>query len=101
MFIIFLRFAAHKDKAPAFMEAHKLWLKQGFAEGVFLMSGSLKPAGGGVILAHALSLEEAEVRVQADPFVREGIVSAEIIEVSPSMALPPFDSLSIPTPPTP
>lgn len=41
MFIIFLRFASHRERASAFMEAHKAWLEQGIDEGSFLLAGSL------------------------------------------------------------
>lgn len=84
MFIVFLRFGQHKARAPEFMEAHNRWIQDGIAAGVFLVVGSLKPQAGGAILAHGLSGEELRVRVQQDPFVQHGVVSAEIHEIAPS-----------------
>lgn len=88
MFVIMLRFAANKALAGQFMDGHKSWIRQGFADGVFLLTGSLQPNQGGGILAHNSSLEDLQARVDADPFVAEGVVSAEIIELSPGQAEP-------------
>ena len=86
MFIILLKFSSRKSDAPQFMEAHKQWLKRGFAEGAFLLAGSLEPDLGGGILAQSGSREDIDQRVQQDPFVAEDIVRAEIFELDPGMA---------------
>ena len=93
MFAIFLKFAENRPKAPEFMDAHKAWIKQGFDDGVFLMVGSLQPNMGGAVLAHGVSRDEIGTRVNEDPFVVEGIVSAEILEISPARADQRFDFL--------
>jgi uncharacterized protein YciI len=82
MFIITLRFI-DKTKAPQLMDGHNAWIKRGFDDGVFLLVGSLQPNAGGAILAHNASPEQIEARVQDDPFVTEGVVSAEIIAIAP------------------
>ncbi len=82
MFIITLRFT-DKTKAPQFMEGHNAWIRQGFDDGIFLLVGSLQPNAGGAILADNASSEEIEARVQDDPFVAEGVVSAEILAIAP------------------
>ncbi len=60
------------------MEAHQAWLAQGFSDGVFLAAGSLDDGAGGAILAFGEDRDALEARVAADPFVQEGIVTAEI-----------------------
>lgn len=82
MFVITLRFA-DKTNAPQFMDGHNAWIKRGFDDGVFLLVGSLQPNAGGVILAHNASPEEIEARVQDDPFVAGGVVSAEVLAIAP------------------
>ncbi|QOZ74374.1 hypothetical protein XH83_02230 [Bradyrhizobium sp. CCBAU 53351] len=82
MFVITLRFA-DKAKAPLFMEGHNVWIKRGFDDGVFLLTGSLQPNAGGAILAHNASPEDIAARVQDDPFVAEGVVNAEIHAITP------------------
>ena len=84
MHLVLLRFASNKSEAGRFMEGHKQWLERGFDEGVFLVSGTIQPQLGGAILAHNASLDDLQQRVNEDPFVAEGVVSAEIIEVAPS-----------------
>lgn len=83
MFVILLKFSTNKADAKEHMEAHNAWIKQGFDDGVFLLVGSIEPGQGGSIIAHNLSPEEIEARVNADPFVSANVVTAEIIEVSP------------------
>ncbi|MHB8473871.1 MAG: YciI family protein [Gammaproteobacteria bacterium] len=86
MFIVFLKFSDNKAQASQFMEGHKEWIKRGFDDGVFLLVGSLQPNLGGGIVAHNTSLSELQSRVSADPFVAENVVSAEILEITPSKA---------------
>jgi len=86
MFIVFLRFSSNKSSAPQHMDGHKAWLKQGFADGVFLLAGSLEPGLGGGILAHQTTIIDLQKRLNADPFVIEDIVKAEIHELDPGVA---------------
>lgn len=86
MFILLLKFADNSAQAGAHMDGHKAWLKRGFDDGSFLLSGSLQPRQGGCILAHNVSREELEQIAQEDPFVAHGVVSPEIMEITPSMA---------------
>jgi uncharacterized protein YciI len=83
MFIILLKFSANKPQAGQFMDGHKAWVKRGFDDGVFLLAGSLEPDLGGAILAHQISLTDLRGRVNADPFVAEDVVTAEIFELDP------------------
>ncbi len=84
MFIILLKFSSNKDQVGQYLEGHKKWIKSGFDDGVFLVAGSLQPSLGGSIIAHNTSQDELETRINHDPFVVENIVSAEILEVTPS-----------------
>ncbi len=86
MFVVLLKFSGNKAQAGQFMEGHKNWIKRGFDDGVFLLSGSLQPNSGGGIVAHNTSLSELQRRVKEDPFVAEKVVNAEIVEIAPSKA---------------
>jgi len=86
MFIVLLKFSGNKGQASQFMEGHNAWIKRGFDDGVFLLVGSLQPNLGGGIVAHNTSLPDLQGRVNDDPFVVENVVSAEIIEITPSKA---------------
>jgi len=85
MFVVLLTFSDNKAQAGQFMDGHKDWIKRGFDEDVFLLTGSLKPEGGGGILAYNTTYEELLERVATDPFVVENIVKAEIQEIAPAM----------------
>ena len=86
MFVVLLRFSADRSRAGEFMEGHKQWIKRGFDDGVFLLVGSLQSNLGGGIVAHNTSSSNLRSRVNDDPFVAEGIVSAEILELTPARA---------------
>ena len=82
MFVVTLKFA-DKAKAPQFMDGHNAWIKCGFDDGVFLLVGSLQPNAGGAILAFNAARADIEARVRRDPFVAEGVVTADILEIAP------------------
>ena len=86
MFVVLLKFSDNTGRAGQFMEGHKAWLQRGFEDGVFLLAGSLQPNAGGGVLAHNTSLADLQDRVDADPFVAEQVVTAEIHEIAPAKA---------------
>ena len=86
MFVILLKFSANKSKAGEFMDGHNKWIQQGFQDGVFLLVGSLKPNLGGSVIAHNISLSELQEIIEKDPFIKENIVTSEILEIDPKKA---------------
>ncbi len=84
MFIVLLKFSDNRTRTSQFMEGHNAWIKRGFDDGVFLLTGSLQPKMGGGILVHATSLPDLQARVNEDPFVAHGVVSVEILEITPA-----------------
>ena len=90
MHIILLRFSDNRQNAAQHLSGHKAWLSRGIEDGVFLVAGTLGSNLGGAILAHGASSAEIEDRVNEDPFVQENVVSAEVLEFSPSVASEDF-----------
>jgi uncharacterized protein YciI len=84
MFVVLLKFLGNKAEASRLMEGHREWIKRGFDDGVFLLVGNLQPNLGGGIVAHNTSLTELQSRVAVDPFVEQNVVSADILEITPS-----------------
>jgi len=84
MYIVLLKFSDNRANAKQFMDGHKAWIARGFTDGVFVLAGSLQPNLGGSILVHNTTLPELQVRVNDDPFIAEGVVSAEILDIAPS-----------------
>ncbi|EEP72916.1 hypothetical protein E1258_08720 [Micromonospora sp. KC207] len=86
MYVVLLRFSDNKAAAPQHMAGHNAWIQQGLDDGVFLLVGGIAPGQGGAVLAHNTTPADLEVRVKADPFVAENVVTAEIIEITPGAA---------------
>lgn len=91
MFFILLKFSSNKANAGQFMDGHNAWLKEGFSKGTFLLAGSIQPKLGGVVIAHNVTLEQIQTIVKEDPFVAEDVVTAEVIEITPSKAVPQLE----------
>lgn len=86
MHIVLLRFSENRELAGQFMDGHRAWLKRGFDDEVFLLAGTLGSDVGGGILADGETLSGLQARVNEDPFVAEGVVTAEILEFAPAKA---------------
>ena len=83
MYVVLLKFA-DRERAGQHMDGHNAWLARGFADGVFLLAGGLQPQAGGAILAHNTARADLQRRVAEDPYVAEGVVAAEILEIAPA-----------------
>lgn len=83
MFVVLLKFSDNKSRASDFMQGHNDWIKRGIDDGKFVLVGSIKPGLGGAIFAVDNSLADLQARVDADPFVVENVVRAEILEITP------------------
>jgi len=90
MFIVLLKLSDNRNQVGQYLDAHKAWISRGFDDGVFLLAGGLQPNLGGGIVAYNTSLDELKRRVNDDPFVANAVVTAEILEISPSFAAEPF-----------
>jgi uncharacterized protein YciI len=86
MFIVLLTYVKPLDEIDRHVSAHREWLKENYARGVFLVSGPRNPRVGGAIIAHGLDRDELEAVLAEDPFRQAGVATYEIIEVAPSMA---------------
>jgi len=93
MHIILLRFGENASSAPRLMADHNAWIGRGFADGVFQCVGSLE-VGGGFILASDTASDAIQRRVDEDPFVAEGVVTAEIHAVDVKHAVPALEYLA-------
>jgi uncharacterized protein YciI len=83
MFVILLKFS-DKAKAPSLMAAHNAWLQRGFEEGLLLLVGTVQPAAGGALVAHGATRDAIEAFVAQDPFVAEGVVTVEVLDITPT-----------------
>ena len=85
MFIVTLTYTAPLERIDAYLPAHRAWLGEQYARGLFLMSGRKEPRDGGIIIAHAASRVELEAVLRDDPFGQAGIATYAITEFVPTM----------------
>ncbi len=86
MFVINLHYLKDLLEVDRFVAEHRLFLKEQYAAGKFLLSGPKEPRTGGVIIALGDSLDEIETIIRADPFHREQIARYEITQFTPKLA---------------
>ena len=85
MFIISITYTKPADQVDALLTAHRQFLNEYYASGVFLMSGRKVPRSGGVIIADASERAEIEEIMQEDPFYIGQVAEYAITEFVPSM----------------
>ena len=85
MFVISITYTKSADEIDALLTAHKQFLNEQYADGVFLMSGRKVPRGGGIIIADASDRAEVEAIIETDPFYIGDVAKYEITEFVPSM----------------
>lgn len=93
IYVVVLTYIKPLEEVDSQIPAHVEWLKQGYADGVFLASGRRIPRNGGVILAKSDSLESLEERLSQDPFQKLKIAKAEIIPFDASMKAPLLENI--------
>lgn len=92
MFIGFLRFI-DKSKAPELMAGHNAWLDAGFERGEIALSGGLQPGLGGAVILTVPDRNRAEAVLAEDPFVAQGVVAPELVEITPGRVVPALEGL--------
>ena len=51
------------------------------SEGIVTMAGPFQNSSGGLVIGETKDIEEAKERVNRDPAIRQGTLSAEVIEL--------------------
>ncbi|HEX6246178.1 MAG TPA: YciI family protein [Polyangiales bacterium] len=92
MFVIELSYTASLSEIDAAMKEHMAFLEQGYAAGLFLISGRKIPRDGGIILALGPDRAQVEALMQHDPFVARGLASVRVIEFRASQRADDIDA---------
>ncbi len=85
MFLISITYTKSAAEVDALLTAHRQYLQQHFASGVFLLSGRKVPRSGGIILADAAERAEIDAIIQEDPFFIADVATYEVTEFVPSL----------------
>jgi len=88
MFVVTLRYVKPIEEVDRALSAHRKWLDDNYAVGLFLASGPRQPRTGGVILARAESEEVLRQELTKDPFYSEGIAEYDVIQFTVNRTAP-------------
>ncbi len=87
MFIVSVTYKCPIEKVEEHLEAHIEFLKQEYANGIFVASGRKVPRTGGIILATAENVEKLNAVLVQDPFYKFEIADYDITEFIPTMTI--------------
>jgi uncharacterized protein YciI len=85
MYIVNLNYLKPVSEVDTHVVAHRAFLDEYYARGVFIASGPRNPRDGGVIIAssHASRAELDDILAK-DPFSQHGIASYQVTEFVPT-----------------
>ncbi|TPG64772.1 YciI family protein [Ewingella americana] len=86
LYIAVLSYVKPLSEVDALLPAHVEWLRKGYDDGIFILSGRRNPRTGGVILARGSSIEEIQARMKEDPLQHQGLATLEITPFEPTMS---------------
>lgn len=85
MFIAILIYKKPLSEVDKYLQAHRDYLAEHYADGVFIASGPQNPRIGGVIMIKATDREAVNAIISQDPFNINGIADYQIVEFTPTM----------------
>lgn len=85
MFIAILTYKKPLSEVDKYLQAHRNYLAEHYADGVFIASGPQNPRIGGVIMIKAIDRETVNTIIEQDPFNINGIADYQIVEFTPTM----------------
>lgn len=83
MFIIKLIYKTTLNEVDKYLQAHREFLDYYYKQGLFLLSGPMKPRTGGILIALTTNKTNLESVLQQDPYYLAEIASYELIEFTP------------------
>lgn len=92
MYIALLSHVRPLEEVDALLSAHRAYLDQHLAAGVFVAAGRLEPRTGGVILIREHPRALVTEILEQDPFVKAGVSRYELLEFTPGQMLAGFEN---------
>lgn len=84
LFVITLSYRVPLKKIDAAMAAHVAFLNKQYKKGTLMASGRQVPRVGGIVVAKGKDRGAVERMMQADPLVKKGLATIEVVEFKPS-----------------
>lgn len=91
MFVVSLHYKVPLIEVDRLVDAHKAWLKECYAKGLFIASGAKRPRTGGVIIARG-SRDALDARLAEDPFAKAGVADYEVTEFAATVTAPDLET---------
>lgn len=85
MFIAILTYKKPLEEVDKFLQAHRDYLAEHYANGNFIASGPQNPRIGGVIMIKAADRSSVDSIISQDPFNINNIADYQIVEFTPTM----------------
>lgn len=85
MFIVIVNYKRSLNEVERYLQDHRAFLMDHYAEGDIITSGPQVPRKGGIILVRADDKETVRTIISHDPFFIYGIADYEIIEFTPTL----------------
>jgi uncharacterized protein YciI len=85
--VVILTYLADVHEVDVHRPAHVEWLKLAYDNGLMIVSGRQRPATGGVLIFHG-DKAAVEAIAATDPFVLNGVATAEVTHFVATMAAP-------------
>ncbi|MBO1269984.1 YciI family protein [Arthrobacter cavernae] len=92
MFVVALTYKVPDEIVDFHRPAHMTWVKEAFDAGIFLASGRMVPAVGGVLLSKA-DRATLDASLAQDPFYSNGVAEFEIIEFTATTVAEGYENL--------
>ncbi|MGG0811165.1 YciI family protein [Paenibacillus alvei] len=86
MYVVELTYKKSVEEVDVYLDAHRTFLDEHYAKGVFLLSGPKEPRTGGIIIVDAETEEEARSYIEQDPFFVHGVAAYHYIAFRPTKA---------------
>jgi len=93
IYIIELHYTVSTAELDTYLLAHRAYLDESYAKGIFIASGPQHPRTGGIILAHNVSKETLAEIMDNDPFMVHKVATYKIIEFNPVKASEDFKKI--------
>lgn len=86
MFVVLVRYTQPTGLVLKHLPEHRKFIEQGYARGIFIVSGRGADGDPGVYIASGLSREELQEFVKSDAFYHHSVAEYEIVQFHASRA---------------
>jgi uncharacterized protein YciI len=88
MYAVVLRYKVPLAEVEKHIEAHRVWLREHYAAGNFLISGPQRPRVGGFILTSTMERAKLDGILAGDAFKKADVAEYEVIEFAGTTTAP-------------